>query len=155
MEQLLIIKQNNEYFKNNLHIQDIRNIGHLLNGIEMLYKLRLFNSHKSIDFIQLDPQKKQSLYFKEYRISVLRINKNSPLELVLFLRSLNESIEIVDLFFNHEEQEDILKYIIGQICSIDFNSNSHKDQWKRVFSSIKACKRIIRGLNLYYEIKSE
>jgi hypothetical protein len=155
MEKLLTIKQNNEGFKNDLHVQDIRNICHLLNGIEMLHKLRLFNSEKSFEFNKLDTSKKRKLYHSEYRITVLRINKNSPLELVLLVKFLNESIELVDLLFNNEQQEEALKFVIGQICSIDFDLNKNKSQWKKVFSAIVAVKKIINRLNMYYEITQE
>ena len=96
---------------------------------------------------------KRSLYKKECRIKVSRINKNSLLEIELIFKQLGNTIEIIDLFFSEEQQESILKNLIGRIWSIDFNNENHKKLWEQFFSHYKNGRKIIKGLKLMIEFK--
>lgn len=152
-ESRLLLYQNKDFGEKDLFISDIRLIGHLLNGIEFFYKHNLYYSKESIEFQNLTDVEKRRLYKKEYRIKVSRINKNSPLEIELIIKQLGNTIEIIDLFFSEEQQESILKNIIGRIWSIDFNDENYKKLWNQFFSYYKNGRKIIKGMKLMIEFK--
>ena len=153
-ESRLLLYQNKDFGDKDLFISDIRSIGHLLNGIEFFYKNNLYYSNKSIEFQNLTDIEKRRLYTKEYRITVSRINKNSPLEIELVIKQFGNALDIIDLFFSEEQQESILKNLIGRIWSIDFNDENNRKLWNQFFSYYKNGRKIIKGLKLIIDCKN-
>lgn len=152
MEQILIIKQDKKNFRDELFVNDIRSLGHFLNGLELLYKTKLLNG-KDSRFNVLSQKEKQQLYRKEFRIRIVGINKNSPFEIRLMIQFLNESMELIDIYFSHENQEDIIKYSIGRFCNVDFDLEENKKIWGQIFRAISFGKKFIKSMNLYFEVK--
>jgi hypothetical protein len=153
-ESRLLLYQNKDFGDKDLFISDIRSIGHLLNGIEFFYKNNLYYSKESIEFQNFTLAEKHSLYLKEYRIKVSRINKNSPLEIELLIQQLGSTIEIIDLFFSEELQESMLKTVLSRLCSIDLDDENNKNLFNQFFSYYKHGRKIIKGLKLMIDIKN-
>lgn len=153
--QILLIRQSKNHYKETIYIQDVRSIGHFLNGIELLYKSWLFNSKESTEFENQSLSEKKKLYNKEYRISVTRINKNSPLEVELVIKSLGLFIKLIDLFYSENQQEEYLKLEIGRLCDLNFNDEENEKLFQQILKYYNASKRLIKTLNLIIEIKNK
>ena len=149
-KQTLVLIQKKEKI---LFVQDIRGLGHLLNAIELLHKTALFYSDKDEALKKLALPERIRLYKSEYRIKIQKINKNSPLEVHLAIKSLFASVEIIDILFTDEQQELTIKRLIEKHIGIDFNLPANKKLWKQIWNAIRGAKKFIRVLDLIYDTR--
>lgn len=130
---------------------DIRNLAYLLENLEGLNKVLLVKCGLDPKYQEQNKSQQNKLYRSEDRIQIIRLSKQSPLEIEILFTSLKHSIEIGSIILEMIGQSE------GEI-RVNLESILHRrisdDEWTGIYLRFKAIEKIMRLLKLTLIINS-
>lgn len=145
-KMLLRLEQTNE---RTIGTEELRQVWLLLNSLEGIQKTLMVNDEKSP--LQSTSQRARSKEFKTtYRFEVVKIEKNSPVLLLVAVGLPYLTSELLDIYFSEEQQEQGLKKLISEMGNIDFDQKENQSRWKSIWTGVNHGRKAIRTLGLIY-----
>lgn len=128
---------------------ELKQLWLLLNSLEGIQKTLMVNDKKSP--LQSNGQTARLKEFQTtYRFEVVKIEKNSPLLLLVAVGLPYLTSELLDHYFSQEQQEQGLKKLISEMGNIDFDQKENQARWKSIWTGVNHGRKAIRTLGLIY-----
>ena len=129
---------------------EVRQLWLLLNSLEGIQKaLMVYGTHSPLQSPNVKERVKE--FNAEYRLEVVKIEKNSPLLLSVAIGLPYLTDKLLNHYFSEEQQEQGLKNLISEMGSIDFDNAENQLLWERIWKGVKDGRKAIAALGLVYE----
>lgn len=124
---------------------DIRKLAYLFENLEGLNKGLLVKCGLDSKYRELNKTQQNKLYRTEDRIQIIRLSKQSPLEIDILFTSLKHSIEIGSIFIEMIGQSEVdIRLNLESILTRKMSD----DEWIEIYKRFKAILKIMRLLRL-------
>ena len=147
----LTLKQNNDRL---LSVGQMHQIWLLLHSIEGIQKTLLIHGHES-PFDKTEQRKKSAFkkeFKAEYALLIERIDKQSPITIVLGIKACAITVQLLDLYFSENLQQDSLRKALEKL-GVDLSSNDESRKlWKRIWKGVKHGKTAIKAMDLTFSL---
>lgn len=129
--------------------EELRQLWLLLNSLEGIQKtLMVYGTHSPLQSPNVEERLKE--FKAEYRLEVVKIEKNSPLLLLVAVGLPYLTSELLDYYFSQEQQEQGLKKLISEMGNIDFDQKENQARWKKIWTGVNHGRNAIRTIGLIY-----